>query len=339
MNKLLDMLEYMRPQDSVTQRAFCSKYLEPVFGECDIHGNYLCSIAKPDGTYSRTLFTAHHDTVHSKGGMQEIFISDTNFATSNGDCLGADCTTGIWLILEMIAAKVPGIYIIHASEEIGCLGSSAFVRDNEDLIGANFDAVISFDRKGTNSIVTHQMSRRTCSEAFATSLGDILGMNHEPDDGGSYTDSNEYIEIVQECTNLSVGYYSQHTRNERQDLTYVAKLRDALIAADWSQLVIERDPKVIEYASWYNPSKYRYISPYGFDTKPDYDAFDYHYGDDDDYNTDVTYDQTVQDIINLLIDYPHSVATILSEYGHTAEQLIDDLGLDDYIPPPQVANR
>ena len=37
--KLVSMLQYMRPAYSITEKLFCDKYLLPVFGEPDAHGN------------------------------------------------------------------------------------------------------------------------------------------------------------------------------------------------------------------------------------------------------------------------------------------------------------
>jgi hypothetical protein len=53
----------------------------------------------------------------------------------------------------------------------------------------------------------------------------------EPDSTGSYTDSNEYAPIVSECTNISVGYFNQHTKNEVQDLDYADDLLLALVSS------------------------------------------------------------------------------------------------------------
>ena len=68
----------------------------------------------------------------------------------------------------------------------------------------------------------------------------------QPDNTGSYTDSNEYSSVVSECTNISVGYYNQHTKNEVQDLDYADELLIALCQADWSGLVFERDASKVE---------------------------------------------------------------------------------------------
>ena len=47
---------------------------------------------------------------------------------------------------------------------------------------------------------------------------------------------------MSECINLSVGYYDQHSKNERQDLPFLEKLVDACVAMDWAALPAERDP-------------------------------------------------------------------------------------------------
>ena len=66
-------------------------------------------------------------------------------------------------------ASIPGVYVIHTGEEIGCIGSQAIVKDRPQW----FDYVqfaISFDRKGYSSVVTYQMGHRTCSDNFADSF-------------------------------------------------------------------------------------------------------------------------------------------------------------------------
>lgn len=239
------MLKYRRQQFSDSQKEFCVRFLHPVFGKPDKAGNYVKII----GDKPKVCFASHHDTVHREEGMQKIEIVNDVISlapNSGSSCLGADCTTGIWLQLEMIEAGIEGVYVCHASEEIGCVGSKAMVDSNPKWL-RHVEAVISFDRKGDSEIITHQMGFRTASDAFAHSLADALGLPLEPSPNGSYTDSNEYRSKVKECTNLAVGYYAQHTKNETQDLRYLMDLRDALLTADFSNLVFERDPKAIEY--------------------------------------------------------------------------------------------
>jgi len=300
---LIEMLSYKRPQGSRHQRKFCNRYLVPVFGQPDAHGNYVLVV----GENPNICFTAHHDTVHTTSGRQIVKIEGDMVSTTGNECLGADCTTGIYIILSMIAAGVKGVYVIHSAEESGCLGSQALVSDLP-LWMDYIDACISFDRKGYDSIITHQMGARTASDAFAASLEAILDLGFKADPTGSYTDSNEYRSIVPECTNISVGYFNQHTASERQDLMFVEMLITALINADWSKLVFKRNPREVEYDTYaYTPKKKvkRYPS-YDMWTKPSSTYF----GD------------TMVDIVK---ENPEQIVELLRSFGYEANGLLDDI--------------
>lgn len=243
---LVIMLTTCRPNNSKTLTDFCEHYIEPFMGFPDTDGNYI-HIEGPANP--AVAFMAHHDTVHNQEGFQKLHIDADGFVglhkKSSSNCLGADCTTGVWLILNMIKNKIPGLYIIHADEEIGCQGSRALTRRTPQFLDS-VQAAISFDRRGTDSIVTHQMGLRTASDEFADSLARVLDDPIlQPDSTGSYTDSNEYTHLIRECTNLSVGYYGQHTRDECQDLVYAADLLDRILDADWSKLEIHREPDAL----------------------------------------------------------------------------------------------
>lgn len=258
---LIDMLSYRRKHGTDSIKDFCEKYLHPTFGYPDADDNYELII----GDNPTICYAAHYDTVHKSDGRQKVVVNDHIISlapNSRSNCLGADCATGVWLILEMIEAGIEGIYVIHGHEEAGCRGSKALVQHNPKWLDT-CKVVISFDRMGYDSIITHQTGIRTCSDNFANSLADILDMPYKTDTNGSYTDSNEYRELVPECTNLSVGYWAQHSKLETQNLEFAVRLSKALKKADWSKLVIERDPTVIEYdqdSSW---SRW-YGSPYSW---------------------------------------------------------------------------
>ena len=299
---LLEMLEYMRPEGSEAQKEFCERFLEPLMGKPDAHGNYTLII----GDKPRVSFMAHHDTVHRVGGKQKLELTSDNLIFSDANCLGADCTTGVWLITEMIKAKIEGVYVVHAGEEVGCVGSSALVKERPAWI-KHVDAAISFDRKGMSSIITHQMGMRTASEAFAKSFAEAVNLDMVSDDGGSYTDSNEYAYVISECTNISVGYYNQHTKNEYQDLDFAYILRDALIQADWSKLVFKRDPSVLEYADYYGNTSTggfrRFTSDYFWNGSSSTGP--------------------LADLTDAVADYPETVAAILHELGYDAYDILD----------------
>ena len=297
----IDMLSYMRPEGSKHQSKFCNRYLMPIFGKPDEFGNYVRIV----GDSPRIAFMAHHDTVHAKSGRQTVTI-EGDFAKTTTDCLGADCTTGIYIMISMIEAGIEGVYVVHAAEEVGCIGSRALVASQPEWM-YNLDAAISFDRKGYTSVITHQMGMRTCSKEFADSLADQLDLGMTCDDTGSYTDSNEYKNDVPECTNLSVGYFNQHTSKESQDLVFLETLVDALINTDWSKLVIKRKAGETE-------------------GKVYKDKWSDSYWKDDDYFFPFSAKQTEDyDMLQLLKNYPDEIVSLLQDHGYTTTDLIDEI--------------
>ena len=318
-SSLIEMLGYCRPQGSNAQKVFCDKYLRPVFGTPDKAGNYIRKV----GDNPNICFTAHHDTVHSQSGQQVVQVIGDIVSLphkSKSSCLGADCTTGIWLILGMIEAGVEGVYVVHASEEIGCLGSQYIVqREAKWLKG--LDAVISFDRYGKDSIITHQMGSRTASDEFARSLSEALNLpNLQPDPTGSYTDSNEYIEVVGECSNISVGYYSQHTTRETQDLKFAEILLERLIDARWDQLVFSRQPGEYDWRDdYYSYDRY---ANYGTSYTPT-NNYTLYPNDAESSEEEIS----IRFMSYVAEKYPEKIAELLiKEWGFTAEALLDELG-------------
>ena len=312
MYSLIEMLRYKRPQGTQTQDEFCERFLEPHFGLPDRHGNYILSI----GETPTLCFASHHDTVHRTEGLQQLVVTSNVVSvadTAISSCLGADCTTGVWLMLGMIEAGIEGVYVVHAAEEVGCVGSSALVKDNPYWL-TGIDAVISFDRYGDTSVITHQMGKRTASSEFATSFADAVDLPQLiADPNGSYTDSNEYADVVPECTNISVGYYGQHGVNETQDLEFADLLMYKLCAADWSKLVIARDPSL--YESQYEDDNYwskNWSRLYDEVSSPDMS---------DDYDR--------ESIISLIENNTCAVADMLIKMGMTADLLAEEVGVDD----------
>jgi hypothetical protein len=205
----------------------------------DKFGNYFISIGE---NYS-TMFTCHLDTA-SKDFVNIKHTFKDNYIQSDGTTiLGADDKAGMTVLLYMINQKVPGLYYFFIGEEVGCIGSRALSADFQEK---NITKVVSFDRRGTHSIITEQWMGRCCSNQFALALSKEFSKADEtlqlvPDDTGVLTDSAQFIDIVNECTNISVGYYSEHTTNEKQDIEYLVKLCKACVKVDWESLPIIRN--------------------------------------------------------------------------------------------------
>ena len=259
MKRLIDILELRRHHDSDGEQIFIDTYLKDAQELTDPHGTPIAYTIEIGPMINRVLWSCHIDTMHRAPILneverthQEVWVDTvgTAFVMDTEDCLGADDGAGAWLLLEMIDANVPGTYIFHRGEEIGCWGSSRVAKHYRDWL-ATYTHAVAFDRKGTHSAITHQMGERGASDAFANQLIGLIDMGHELDPTGVYTDTAEYMEIIPECMNFSAGYYNEHRSEETLDTTYLLQLRDALLAVDWNvEFVVDRDPSVKEYDNW-----------------------------------------------------------------------------------------
>jgi hypothetical protein len=62
-----------------------------------------------------------------------------------------------------------------------------------------------------------------------------------------YTDTAEFVDIIPECTNISVGYNSEHSQQESLNIVHFELLATAVLRVEWDKLPTERDPTVPEY--------------------------------------------------------------------------------------------
>ncbi len=203
---------------------------------------------------STTLFSCHVDTVDNKmvdPTTRKKLTYDPSFglialdSQSAGNCLGADDSAGIWLMLKMIAAGTPGTYLFHRGEECSGVSAKAMAKGHKDWL-QKFSVAVAFDRKDGGDIVTVQGGLRCASEKFASRLGgmlDAFGFRYKESLTGSYTDVKEYRGIIAEVVNLSCGYDGAHTRKETLDFAHLNALAEALPKVEWESLPIDRDPK------------------------------------------------------------------------------------------------
>ncbi len=222
-------------------------YLFPSDLEKDKHGNYSVKIGE-----SRTIFASHLDTACQEQSNVTHLINGDIILTDGETILGADDKAGVTIMLWMIKHKIPGLYYFFFGEEVGCIGSG--LASTMSKFKGSYDRIISFDRRGTGSVITHQSSMRCSSDEFADELSrqfNNLGLKYKKDDTGVYTDSAEFTKIIPECTNISVGYYKEHTVNEHQDIKHLYLLSNACLKVDWENLPTKRDMNKTE-SKWSN---------------------------------------------------------------------------------------
>jgi hypothetical protein len=190
---------------------------------------------------------------------------------ADGACLGADDGAGCAMLMHMLHAHVPGYYIFTQGEERGGIGAK-YLADHSPELLACFDRAIAFDRRGIDSVITHQGWGRCCSDEFAATLsGELCAdgvLMYLGDDTGVYTDTAEFTGIIPECTNISVGYDNEHSDRETLDIFHFTALAAAAIKIKWDALPVERDPTYIEpvmQGNW--KSMYSTASLTGWDGK------------------------------------------------------------------------
>lgn len=195
---------------------------------------------------SKTLFVAHTDTVHSPNDpIINQYIDEGDILRSTpGNVLGADDGAGIALLVHMIYHGVPGHYCFTIGEERGGYGAK-WLSDNFIDVGM-FDRAIAFDRRDRTHVITHQMYGRCCSDAFADALSVQLGYGYQKNNTGVYTDTAEFVDMIRECTNISAGYFSEHSDEEHLDMVHFLKLSESVLKVDWENLPVVRDPFELE---------------------------------------------------------------------------------------------
>ena len=240
----------------------------------------------------RTLFVAHVDTVHRVEGKNPIRKVKNKkvhewHATPNS-CLGADDGAGVAMLMHMMHAGIAGYYIFTQGEECGGIGATHIAKTQRELL-SEFDRAIAFDRRGIDSVITHQGRGRCCSDSFADALSAALNADdtlmYLPDNTGVYTDTAEFIEDIPECTNISVGYYSEHSDKESLDILHFTALAKRVALIDWDSLPTDRDPTVVETMDWgqwgaYYPTSSTGVSSSARDgyhhlSSDDFDDWDY----------------------------------------------------------------
>jgi hypothetical protein len=239
---LLRMLTYRRPAGSKTELEFIKRYIDCVPEMySDQFGN---RILRTDGGEGKIMIACHTDTVHRLAGRQKIealkgIARLPLKSMRDSNCLGADDTAGIYAALRMIEAGVKATFVFHRQEEIGGRGSQ-WLADHYPKWIESFDVCLSLDRRGTTDIIVEQFGCRTASDLFAWDLADALNMEHSPA-VGIFTDSANYSHLIPECSNVSIGYQSEHTVLETLDLGYLESVIERLCAVDWSALAVTRD--------------------------------------------------------------------------------------------------
>tara|TARA_R100000656_G_scaffold89080_1_gene64964 strand:- start:1741 stop:2727 length:987 start_codon:yes stop_codon:yes gene_type:complete len=300
--RFLSMLEYTRPHEGKSEAEYLERFILPNCDWVDGGGNHIKIIGQSN---PRILFSSHTDTVHRHDGKQKLFVDGNNGCIfSDSTCLGGDDTVGNYLMLSMIENEISGLYIFHRGEERGGVGSMFIANETPQLLN-NIEIAIGLDRKGTDDVIQFQNCERCCSEQFASELATLMEITGG-DEVGTFTDTANYTELISECTNISVAYWDQHSKNERCSPKQIGIIEERLLKANWDSLK----------AYGYEPEqKNNWYLSYG----------DYHSG----ISQTRTYSgDEYWDLHHLVTSEPYTIVDYLFEVlGVTVEEIYDDLRL------------
>lgn len=243
-------LSMQRPHNSEgTQRL--TAWLQanvPAHARVSVDGAGNLHVDTRSAPHHRTLFVSHVDTVHRKPGPNKIHKTPTHWH-AKGAPLGADDGAGVAMLMHLLHSGVAAYYVFTQGEECGGIGAT-FLADKHAALLSEFDRAIAFDRRGVDSVITHQGYGRCCSDDFADALSDALNQDprlmYLPDSTGVYTDTAEFTGIIPECTNISVGYEHEHSDRECLSLSHFVALAERVVQIDWDGLPTHRDPSVKE---------------------------------------------------------------------------------------------
>lgn len=203
-------------------------------------GNYYKIIGKTP----QTMFTSHLDTADREQKDTKLYSMIENgeeyIVTDESTILGADDKSGVAVMLYMMSHNIPGLYYFFIGEERGGIGSNklSLIYDKVSYL-KEIKRCVSFDRRNYHSVITSQLGRRCCSDEFGTALCKEYnknGLDLSLDPTGIYTDSASFIDDIRECTNISVGYFHEHTGQEYQNMNYLISLCEASIKVNWDSL-------------------------------------------------------------------------------------------------------
>lgn len=281
---LVDILLFPRGHQTLTEQEFQGWLVRklndlgvtPTKRQMDVLTVEIEHPPKPGETQGRrstTLFSCHTDSVdpaviakqRKKLTYDPVFGEIALDKESCGSSLGADDGVGVWIMLKMIEAKVPGGYIFHRGEECGGLSAKAMAQHDSKWI-SSFDVSVAFDRPRTSEVITHQRGQKECaSDKFAEAVCLALnnhGMDFHTSKLGVYTDNYEYRGLIAENINVGVGYEGQHGRTETLDYAHAFALLNAALKVNWDAMPVDRDnlapdpaPRYEDYdytqSSWY----------------------------------------------------------------------------------------
>lgn len=206
----ITMLNPILKSDTKTLYKALNKILQGLTGKPTMYDgeNYIFHRSE----LSPICLVAHIDTVRKN---DTICLEQKGAVIRNRKgVLGADDRAGVFGILSVLfqcnryGIEFPSVLFTNY-EEIGGVGVKKFINDLDEDPFENTNLLIELDRKGANEYVYYSSFLPDEVVGYVESYGFIEGY-------GSYSDIADLTEVfLVPSVNLSIGYYNQHTPDER----------------------------------------------------------------------------------------------------------------------------
>lgn len=220
--------------------------------------------------------TSHMDTTPNVGGKKRMPVIDfyenvqtdkdgnTTHTLTSPQGIGGDDRCGIWSILTILEETKFRPYIVFCEdEEIGCIGSDKFAKTELCKELSNCKFLVEIDRRGNNDCVFYDDD----NQEFHKWIEDVTGYKEAI---GSCSDiCNLSSACGVSSVNLSSGYYSEHTLEEKIIVEETIHTKDVVI-------------KLIEEGCKEEVEQFEYVE-YKYYSKHWNNYYNRYYGYEDDY--------------------------------------------------------
>lgn len=244
-------LAYLLEASELDVKAACAGFLHNMGYDVKETLDYVWGL--PPGTPHAVCLVAHVDTV--RPAHQKMVIQQEGDVIRNaGGVLGADDRAGVYAITRVLETlrrtkqAMPAV-LFTTGEERGGTGATAFTVDHDLAEYPFIKLLLELGREGANQYVYY-------SPYLPESLHELAKRNGMVEAYGSFSD----VAILTDAScvphlNVSIGYMSQHTKQESLNLTWMTEQIDRVLG-----LLADDIPR-------------EYIAPWEFETALDDDFF------------------------------------------------------------------
>lgn len=235
-------------------------------------------------------FVCHTDEVNSIQSDRTIIKLNNCYIGINKNTgkyagVGADDALGVYICIEALRRHENVKVAFFASEEIGCVGSSA--------VDINFfkDCAFIFqpDRKGNDEVVKYTNGVDTASEEFKDLFKDVMKDYSYKYSDGTSTDVGNLIKRKANCCgfNFGCGYYQPHSLEEKVCISDLENCMNLMFKMGDIVMSTGKKFDYIPVTKTYATSYSRYNDYGGYGKYESYGRYnDYGYWKDEDFYND-----------------------------------------------------